>query len=213
MERIERIHYFIDKLKPEGQSAKFSPEEKDEAVNFSMMDIFRDKIKMYDVDLDVKAALQNFEVRKTYVAGDLTSSGYALPTNVQKITGMGGIYGGVEYEMDILSEMEYRDRINSDLIPPIYKVPVCSIRAGYIAVSPDGVLPVLYYVRHPNKVKYNYTQEGSQGLDLVYNSTNSIHPEFPESLDFEIIKGSLKYLGVAIRDEILTAVMERLKKS
>lgn len=212
MERIERIHYFIEKLKPEGQSGKFSPEDKDEAINFAMLDMFRDDIKRYDEDLDVKVRLQSLEVRKVYAAGEKVGDGYPIPSDIQKVTGTGGIYGGVEYEMDVLSEMEYRKRINDKLIPPIYKVPVCSVRSGSIIVSPGEVLPVLYYVKSPTSVKYNYTQQGSLGLDLVYNSTGSVHPFYPETLDFEVIKGACKYLGISLRDEMLTAAMEQLKK-
>lgn len=211
MERIERIHFFIDKLKPEGQSGKFSPEEKDEAINFAILDLFRDDIKRYDEDLDVKAQLQKFEVIKTYTSAEKTGDGYILPSDYQRFTGVGGVYeGGDEVDVDILSEMEYRKRIRSKLIPPTSTKPVCAIRSGYIVVSPDGVVPILYYIKNPTDVKFNYTLPN--GLDAAYNSTGSVHPEYPATMDFEIIKGSLKYLGIPLHDEVIMAAMERFKK-
>jgi hypothetical protein len=219
MERIEKIHSFIELLKPEGQSGRFTPEQIDDAINYYIMEMFRSDIDAYQTSHKMNARLQKFETVKEWVAGDKAADGsYTLPIDYETYTGAGAKVTideeAEEVEMDILTEMEYRLRKTSQLVPPENEYPVCIIRGTKLIPTPsENLLPVLYYLKKPNDVKFNYTLQGSDGLDIVYTSTGSIQPEYPETIDFEILKGTLKYLGVSLKDELLLTTMEKFNQT
>ena len=223
-DRIERLHTFINALKPEAQIGRLTPETIDESINYYITEIFGQDIKQYQEDRVMTSRLQPFEVR-TVLETPITDQNevYTLPTGIQRITGFGamaplnGVIHSLEVEIKEFPETQFNRVYNSELIGPETLYPICVVRGNTISVAPkNGILwPVIYYLRAPNPVRWGYTNQNN-GLDQVYAKTggtngNSVDPEYPEYLDFEILKGALKYLGVSLGDERLIATMEQFK--
>src|SRR3990167_6715939 len=225
MDRIEKLHFFIDKLKPESQIGMITAETKDEAINYYITEIFGNDIKEYQENRVMTSPLQPFEVR-TVLSTVITDQNevYTLPTGIQRLTGFGalitsnGVAHSLEVEMKEIPETQFNRVYNSGLIGPETNYPICVVRGATISVAPkNGIIwPVIYYLRLPNAVRWGYTNENN-GLDQVYAKTGgtngaAVDPEYPDYMDFSILRGALKYLGVSLRDDVLMSTMDQFEK-
>jgi hypothetical protein len=226
LDRIQAIHFFIQKLKPEAQIGRTAPETVDEAINYYITEIFGNDIKEYQENRVVSARLQPFEIRAV-LSTPITDQNevYTLPTGIQRLTGFGalitsnGVAHSLEVEMKEIPETQFNRVYNSGLIVPETNYPICVVRGTTISVAPkNGILwPVIYYLRAPNPVRWGYTNENN-GLDQTYAKTGgtngaSVDPEYPEYMDFSILRGALKYLGVSLRDDVLMSTMDQFEKT
>jgi len=225
MDRIEKLHFFLKKLKPEAQVGQITAETIDEAINYYISEIYGQDIQKYQEDRVMTSRLQPFEVR-TVLSTVITDQNevYTLPTGIQRLTGFGalitsnGVAHSLEVEMKEIPETQFNRVYNSGLIGPETNYPICVVRGATISVAPkNGIIwPVIYYLRLPNAVRWGYNNDNN-GLSQTYAKTGgtngaAVDPEYPEYMDFEILKGALKYLGVSLGDERLIATMEQFKK-
>src|SRR3990167_9747947 len=224
MDRIEKLHFFLKKLKPDAQVGQITAETIDEAINYYISEIYGQDIQKYQEDRVMTSRLQPFEVR-TVLSTVITDQNevYTLPTGIQRLTGFGalitsnGVAHSLEVEMKEIPETQFNRVYNSGLIGPETNYPICVVRGTTISVAPkNGIIwPVIYYLRLPNAVRWGYNNDNN-GLSQTYAKTGgtngaAVDPEYPEYMDFEILKGALKYLGVSLGDERIIANMEQFK--
>lgn len=196
--KIEILFSFIDTLRPAGQSGFVTPEDKEFAINYAQYTKFNEEKKFYGLNQDITDRLRVFERRtEPTPQGDY----YVIPTDYARAVAFAHKDSeGKEHAGDIIQHSRWLFRTTSKIKPPIVSKPIMVIR-DKIEVAPDDVNPVLYYLKQPAKVVFNYTEINETTVQFVESGSTDI--EWREEDLPEILLTTLQYLGVPIKDDIL----------
>jgi hypothetical protein len=203
---IETLFAFIDFLRPEGQSGFITPERKEEAFNLAQFEKFNTEKVKYGIDQIITSRLRMFHKRV-----ELSPSGnyFSLPADFDHPIGYAATYADTEYPADAISTSRWVARKISKIKPVELPYPAMNIR-DVVELLPTGGTPVLYYLRQPVKIKYNYTIVDD--INVVFSAAGSTDIEWQESDHFDIMHRALSYLGVSLRDNWMVE-LEQLKRS
>ncbi len=203
---IDTLFKFIDFMRPEGQSGFITPERKQEALNYAQFEKFNKEKVLYGLDQDVTDRLRRFERRSELTAQSSTI--FAVPDNYGRAVSFAHKQeDGAEVSGKIIPHGRWADAKRSRIKRPTLEYPVMVIR-NTIEVAPVGVVPVLYYLKMPDKVVYNYTV--IDDVTIQFSQSGSTDIEWPEAEHPEILSKTLQYLGVPLKDDWLLQ-FERFK--
>lgn len=94
-------------------------------------------------------------------------------------------------------------RLGSASIPPTLQYPIAKFEGKTVTVAPKNTYkPTLSYLRNPLGAVYNFTKDASG--DPVYNPTGSRDWEAPADCHLELIIKMLSYVGVHVRDNVVS---------
>ncbi len=105
----------------------------------------------------------------------------------------------VEKEIDIVKDMEWSLRVNSNILTPTKKHAVANIQSTSMRIEPkESVsLVTLTYIRNPTKPEWKFTTVNNRP---VYDAQNSVDLDAPDSALNEIAMITLEFIGIKIRD-------------
>jgi hypothetical protein len=126
------------------------------------------------------------------------------------ITQEDGVLSSTERSVDVVRDNELGNRLNSKIIAPSEKSPICSFMNTYIQFYPKGYRrAIVTYLKQPTVPVWAYTLD-SNGRP-VYDATASVDLEAPDATHNEIAMETLKLLGISIREPELYGFAEQME--
>lgn len=112
--------------------------------------------------------------------------------------------------IDVLMDFELSRRLDSSIMYPTLKNPVCSFYSDYIQFYPEHIKFVnMTYLRYPANPVYGYTIVNDEE---VYNPLTSTEIEFPDADHFKIANLMLKKIGINLKDGLIMQYAEQQKQ-
>lgn len=219
---IGDLHDFILFLENKDQDNWHSPQEIDDAIHRSSMDLFWIFAPVYGKDAEAKAALDPFQteyqVTPANSPGGLVTlpSGQVFPSPLnfaRLLSTMVVAYDNtlmrpVYFEIDMVNDDEKADRLMSQLLPVTIDRPIATSKGnGIFQLYPQVPNTAVFtYLAMPVKPRYAYTQ-----IDRViyYNSAASTQLQWNEAYYTKIIDKALVYLGINVGDANLVQFMSQ----
>ena len=189
---IQEAHDIIRDQIRKFKGAYQTPAQIDRALYRGLMDYFSSLLKSTDNVQKLNRYLKT-------VAHNTTGT-FTLPADFQREVQIFSLYTGKEYEGDILSEQEFSDRRNSEIIPPDYTRPIARIRGSQIEYLPADGNYVLSYYREIIKPVYAYDVSVR---DFVFDPDSSVELDVDASALNRVLVNTLPYLGIALNEESL----------
>lgn len=202
--RIDAIHNRMDVIMDKLQSGYFSPEEKDEALDFASMAKFNVYLPIYGKDMDSREALKPFKVVKQFETNSegvftLTDCSRLLSGNLMVLKDGKALKRGFV----IPNEDEIDGKRNSQLKPITLMYPIVEV----LNETEYRVEPVMEtggevtYLKRPNKPKFAYS---SISDDVpVYDDAQSVQLNWNDKYVDDIIFSAIGFLGIPLSSEWL----------
>lgn len=100
--------------------------------------------------------------------------------------------------IDIVTDLDYLDRLHSNIKAPTYKNPIANFRSTYIAFMPRDLRFVIFtYLKYPREPYYAVQSSEDSGV-VVYDEFNSIQLEWDDINTIDIIALMLEDIGISI---------------
>ena len=111
----------------------------------------------------------------------------------------------------MVTDAELRVRLADNVIMPTLKYPVASYRAQGILLYPTDINRVtLTYLRYPVTPVFAFSVVNDE---YIYDATNSVQTEYPQTLHSEFAMRVARYLGINIRETEFEQLIEsRIKQ-
>ena len=102
-------------------------------------------------------------------------------------------------KIDIVKDLDWDDRISSDIIMPTKKRAIASMQSDSLLIEPKALINLvnLSYYRNPNTPKWAYDMTTGRP---VYNEDDSINIDAPKSAFNSIAMIGLEFMGIKIRE-------------
>lgn len=219
---IGDLHDFILFLENKDQDNWHSPQEIDDAIHRSSMDLFWIFAPVYGKDAEAKAALDPFQteyqVTPANSPGGLvtlpSAQAFPSPLNFARLLSTmvvaydNTLMRPVYFEIDMVNDDEKADRLMSQLLPVTFDRPIATSKGnGIFQLYPQQPNTAVFtYLAMPVKPRYAYTQ-----IDRViyYNSSTSTQLQWNEAYYTKIIDKALVYLGINVGDANLVQFMSQ----
>ena len=108
---------------------------------------------------------------------------------------------------DIVTDMEFAERLTDSLTQPTATFPVCTVNATTLNFYPVSITSAnINYIRYPTTPLYDLKEEN--GIN-VYDSTGSTEFEWPDSCAPDLIRLMLGYMDILVDKR---AVLEQIKR-
>lgn len=188
---LETIHKLIDIAVDKGHTEPQRREDITNAIYRASVMMFKEKDKMYGRNSIITAELRPFIVYEP----DWTLS-QNLPAGFHRHVYLATID---HKPIDVLSEMEWADRVNNSISGPSDKYPIGIIEGGKIVVRPDSITKVaLKYLNNPVVPVYATTVVNNEE---VFDLGNSTDVEWGDEMLPELLSDTLSFLGISLRAE------------
>lgn len=203
---IKEIHDFILLVLDKEVSGWNTPEEIDQALDRSSMSIFRTMLKGYAMNQEYQDALSPFKTPHVFTNTSSSAGVITLPDNYVHLLSISAMVFDNEQEtnrqipVEIVNADELAERLGSQLKKVTSNKPIAHfIGKGKLQLFPSKeAVGQVWYLRRPNKPKYNYTQTGRA---VTYTEQGSIQLEWGEVETNAVIYQALQLLGVNLSDE------------
>ena len=218
---IEEIYQWCNFISNKKESGAISPSEFNLAIKVINLDILKTKIGLpEEYQFDRPSARQMWQVsqkitddlKKFVVKTQISKSGdyFALPSDYVAFSSLRFKYvstkdclsTSINVPIEVMSDSEFSDREQSQLLPPTMKRPICNYYTSGLRVLPESVSEIeLTYLRRPATPIRNYTIDSND--EAIYNSTGSVDFEYPDVMHNDICIRICEYFGINIREEAL----------
>lgn len=199
MKYIKFIHDFIGFLVSKGVTSGFSHEEIDQAVHFSqtkLMDNLRPKLPH---DKRALTLLRPF-MNKESIAVD-TQGLAAAPTDEIE-----AILLDDETPVTFVPRFKWGKKLKSKIAPPTKQYPVYTVEGTELEIRPKDIDKItVYNIREPAQPHYAYQPDG---FHKIYDDKNSVDLEWNPAAHAMILDGTLTYLGLSIRENMIVEFSE-----
>ncbi len=219
---IKTIFDFIQFLKRQGHSQYFSPEEIiDGAFNRASLDLYLDERRLFEKTSIIGDNLRNFKKNVTISrnGNDLfpLPTGKETPTpipiyfnwtNISSLVTVDSVES--EYRGKIYTDGEWLDSITSSLLPPTDKNIQARVIDGSLEVLPltqDKIK--LYYLTKPDEAVFAYDLVANK---ITFKEAGSVDPNWPITAHNELIMRTMRYLGIALTDQVMMMVEDLIKQ-
>jgi hypothetical protein len=222
---IGDLHDFILFLENKAQTNWHTPQEIDNAIHRSSMDLFWAFAPVYGEDEVAKAALDPFV--QVYQVTPVNSPngvitlpqglGSTSPLNFARLLSALAVSYDNALKQVILNDI---DMVNNDEVSKRTKSQLKPLSPDWPAATSKGNGVFQLYPQIPNtatftylalpvKPVYGYTRTGSQGRVLQYSPGTSTQLQWNESYFSKIIDGAVVYLGLNLGDTNLVQFMSQ----
>jgi hypothetical protein len=196
------IYRFVEFLRNQGQSRKYAPEEIQDALNRAVLDKYNYEFGRFEQTGRVTDSLQPFK-RDSLIATPGAGK-FNLPDDYGHYTNIFVVAGDDEYPVEfVVSDDEWGEFKRSDgLLTPTLDYAVANFANGQVRVLPATAAAIrLWYLKLPTDSIIAYNVQNNRP---VFTETGSVDPEFPQYDHNALVVQTLKYLGVELRDELLS---------
>lgn len=191
---IELAHSLIREQIRKYNGGYKTPPEIDNALYRSLLDFYNELTQRRSRYLDE----EQYNISGT--------NRFDLPEDFSKAVNVFSLVGAKRHEGDILTEIEFADRINSYILAPDVQNPVARIIGSSIDFYPeDAGNFVLSYYRTPFMPVFGYTV-AENGRDIIFDADTSVELDIDPTDINTVVRRSLFYLGVSLQEQGL--VME-----
>lgn len=204
---ISDIHSFITFLTGKGQTGYHSPEEIDEAVHESSLNIFNQLVDQFEKTNAISDDLSPFMIGPFAIT--LNGSGQVTkPADYKHWIAL--TEGTAGYPIDVVDHGMLAGRRNDPLCPPATGYAICAFYNTLIQFYPTTISNVkITYFKTPVKPEWAYTIVSDR---FVYNDTDSVDIEWKENRHPELRAKSLEYLGINLREADLVQFSQMKKQ-
>jgi hypothetical protein len=227
---IDDYHRVILLLEDKGQTTWHPPDQIDDCIHRSQMDLYNYFAPLYGKDETAKKGLDPFVTKFIILGGNSTGglinlpgdpsaspcfghllSGTAVSFNNQINPSTGQPYGTQYWPIEFINDDELPFRLKSQIKPVSLDKPIAtSAGSGVIQLWPQQPNSGwITYLRIPTPPKYAYTTPVNPRA-LVYDPTNSVQLVWNDSFATKIISRALIYLGVNIDDDKIIQIMGQI---
>jgi hypothetical protein len=210
---IEKIYNFIQFLKNQGHSQYFSPEEViSYAFNRASIDLYLAEVKEFEKTGQITDNLRNF--KRTKDIDRDSNQKFLLPVAAGEeyfnATAVSSIVDGAEHSGNLYTDGEWVEANTSELLPPEVKYMNARIIKDEVQVKPDEVAKIrLYYLKQPVDAVYNYSLVSNK---ITFQEQGSVDPDWPITAHNQLIMRTLRYLGIAINDQVMVQAEDFIKQ-
>ena len=194
-------------MKNQGQSEYFPPEEIFEAFHWASLDLFNEKFGEYEKTQQLTDAMTPFKKNATKTKN---ANLFDYPDEYFHITNLSAITKNsegvilTEYPISIRTDGEWLISKNSKLLAPTAEDAIARLDAEGIEVAPSTVDEIkIYYVKEPVEAKYAYD---NQDGEIIFKEQGSVDPEWRKPEITQLIKKTLQYFGIVIKDQELVNI-------
>jgi hypothetical protein len=203
---VEDLYNEVRLYMNQGQSQYFSPDDVMIALNRAQKDVYRREYVIFESSQRVTDAMRNF--KKSADIDRNGELGFVLPPDYFNHTNISGLIPDItldpivynEHSGKMFTDGEWLDALESELLPPTNDNLKARIIAGGIQVAPISVSKIrFYYLKKPADAVYAYDLINDK---IIFKEQGSVDPEFPETSFTDLIVRTMKYLGIAMKDQI-----------
>lgn len=207
---ISDIVDFIQYIVRKERGVFITPSQCTTNLDTGQMDCFGEWFKLYGADQEIHDALRPFRVYYQFTsdaAGFVTfPSGY-LHLLGQPFT----VTGSTVNRIDFVNEDELPFALTSQLRAVTTSYPIAVDTSTGFSIYPQTLQTGFFtYLKRPATPVYGYTQVGRV---ITYDSTTSTQLEWSDAYINAIIAQSLKYVGVNMDEQGISAFAEQYKQS
>jgi hypothetical protein len=201
---IQEFHQEIRKYAAEINGRYFSPEEIDQSIYRSTMDLFMEELRNFESLRRISDSLGHFKsavvLTKTQNVNTVT-----LPPDYVTMTDdpQGQVPGYDFRQVRMLTDHTWISQIQSENFGATEQYPYGRLAGqNLLQIEPMTIVNIaVYYLRKPKKNKFAYTV-ASDGMSFIFAPAGSTDVEWPEIGHSRILVKALGYLGIATRDQL-----------
>ena len=152
-----------------------TPEDRDMLLKAASLEFFRALVKNYEDNQEVTDSIEPFKVHALNVAfvagvGTRPADYYRNGGMIYPQTLDGTIY---KRKVDVVTDLEWNDRMTSYLTRPTLKNPILKFSAGNMYIQPDTITVIMMdYIKTPVTPAYDYYFDEDGNLVYMPEGTN-----------------------------------------
>lgn len=173
------------------------------------LDAFNDYFGEYGVNQQIHDALDTFRVYQPFTTA--LDGSVAYPSNyVHLLAGVFTVFGSTVNKVRFVQTDEWPDAITGQLRPVSLSSPIAlDTNLGFQLWPQSQQTGGYNYMRRPNTPVYGFTQVGRA---ITYNPATSTQLEWIDVYINNIIAKTLKYFGIYMNEDKVSAFAEQLDK-
>ena len=206
---INDIFNFIDYLVRKQRGVFVKIEDAMSALDAAQLDKLEDDFSLYGVNQKIHDSIRPFRVYKPFTS---TSDGtVTFENDYLHIVGSPYlVYGSSVTPITFVLEDEFVNALTNQLRPVNAGNPIArDISTGFVIYPQQVQVGGYTYIRRPNTPVLAYTQVGRV---ITYDPNNSVQLEFSDIYINNIIARALKYLGLNMSEQDISAFAENYTK-
>jgi hypothetical protein len=189
-----------------------------DGLDAGQMDAFGVYFRVYGINQTVHDALKPFKVQIAFASD--TAGNVTYPADyLHLLAGVYTVYGSTITRVRFVESDEFPDAITGQLRAVSITAPIATDTSGGFVLYtnsqliPPGVINGFYnYLRRPATPVFVFTQSGPDNRTINYNAGASTQLEWSDAYIDTIISWALKYFGVNMDEDKISAFAEQLNQ-
>lgn len=183
--------------------------QSDAALDAAQLELFNQFFAVYGTDQTVHDALDSFRVYQPFTSA--TDGAVTYPNNyLHLLAGVFTVTGSTVNKVRFINTDQYPDAVTNQLRPVSLSKPIAMGTATGFQLFPQSQQTGAYnYMRRPATPLFAYTQVGRV---IAYDPINSVQLEWLDIYIDNIIAKTLKYFGINMDEDKISAFAEQLDK-
>ena len=210
---IDEVFRFVDFISNKNQTGTPSPSQFNQMAERAQWEYFERDYKVWQSTQEITDALHTF--LKTTPTSVPATGQLLFPSDYLHTTSIRHYYvrkdnTGIEVPVKEINNDEIGDVMQSEIVKPTLRYPVCSYYGTYIQFEPKNIGLITFdYLRKPVTPVWAFTTVNNRA---VYNAAASIDFELPNETHNTLVMMMCSYLGINLQEGSLVQYAEMQKQ-